>query len=75
MLQHASSSASRKWIALALALAAALAHGCGGGSSGKLMVDSPLTPFSAPDEEDLVDDDDDDEVEAAEPAQGESGKE
>jgi hypothetical protein len=39
------------------------------------MVDSPLTPFSAPDEEDLVDDDDDDEVEAAEPAQGESGKE
>ena len=74
MLQHASSSASRKWGALALALAAALAHGCGGGSSGKLMVDSPLTPFEAPDEEDLAGDDDSDDDEPAEPAEGE-GKE
>ena len=74
MLQHASSSVSRRWGALALVLAAALAHGCGGGSSGKLMVDSPLTPFEAPDEEDLAGDDDSDDDEPAEPAQGE-GKE
>jgi hypothetical protein len=72
MLHHASSSAPRFWGALALALAAALAHGCGGGSSGKLMVDSPLTPFEAPDEDDLAGDDDEDEDEPAEPAAAEA---
>jgi hypothetical protein len=61
---HASSSAPRWLGALLLSLALALVTGCGGGSGGKLMVDSPLTQFQAPDEEDLAGDDDEDEAEA-----------
>jgi hypothetical protein len=61
---HASSSAPRWLGALLLSLALALVTGCGGGSGGKLMVDSPLTQFQAPDEDDLAGDEDDDEAEA-----------
>jgi hypothetical protein len=73
MFQHASSSSSRWLGALVLALVASLAHGCGGGPGGKLMVDSPMTPFEAPDEDDLAgdeDDDEDDEDKAAPAAEG-----
>jgi hypothetical protein len=62
---HASSSAPRWLGALLLSLALALVTGCGGGPGGKLMVDSPITQFQAPDEEDLAGDDaDEDEAEA-----------
>jgi hypothetical protein len=66
---HASSSAPRWLGAILLASALALATGCGGGPGGKLMVDSPITTFQAPEEEDLAgDEDDDDEDEAEAPA-------
>ena len=65
---HASSSAPRWLGAILLGLALSLAAGCGGGSGGKLMVDSPLTAFQAPDEDELVGDEDEDEDEAEAPA-------
>jgi hypothetical protein len=65
---HALSSAPRWLGAILLASALALATGCGGGPGGKLMVDSPITAFQAPDEDDLAGDEDDDEDEAEAPA-------
>jgi hypothetical protein len=61
---NASSSAPRWLGALLLSLALALVTGCGGGPGGKLMVDSPITQFEAPDEDEIEGDEDDDEDEA-----------
>jgi len=53
-----SSSAPRLGVLL-LVVAAKFLMACGGASSGKLMVDSPIYQFQAPEESDLVEDSDD----------------
>jgi hypothetical protein len=73
----------RTWGIGLLFVGLAAIGGCGGGSGGKLAVDSPAMPFEAPDEDDLVGDgsldDEDDADEASDsaaeapPAKGASG--